>query len=119
MEVSRTVWGSSTRVLENERVRAVRDVYSFDYQTCYDAIVDLSEDASIGMAVYRIFQERPDEGMFVVMKVPGSVDTTEVGIFLTSIKKMETAVEVASLSQFAKRYVADAIRDRMAQKGIE
>lgn len=114
VEAVRKVWGSSIQTLQDERARAIRDVYSCEYQECYDLIKELGRKTSEdSIPAYQIFQERPREGILVVMAVPGQVDTTEVGIFLSRIKSHETAVEVSSLSQGAKRKVAESIRQLM------
>lgn len=114
VESVRKVWGSSIQRLEQERVRAVRDVYSCEYDKCYQLVHELSRPPKQS---YKIFQYRPDKNMFVVIGVPGNVDTTEVGIFLSPIKINETAVEVSSLSSSAKRKVAQAIRAEMEIRG--
>lgn len=122
VEVTRKVWGSSTRTLENERVRAARDVYTCEYDECYNIIRNLGSLA-VGKqkadSPYKIFQEKRKDGMLVVMGVPGNVDTTEAGIFISRIKVDETAVEVTSLSRSAKRKVAEAIRQEMLTRGFK
>jgi hypothetical protein len=122
VEVARKVWGSSTRTLENERVRAVRDVYRCEYDECYNLVRNLgilSDGGKKTDGPYKIFQENYKNGVVVVMGVPGNVDTTEVGIFLFRVKVDETSVEVTSLSRSAKRKVAEAIRQEMLARGFQ
>lgn len=114
VEGVKKVWGSSTQRLEQERVRAIRDVYSCEYDQCYQLVKELGFSQKQS---YRIFQDRPEKKMLVVIAVPGNVDTTEVGIFLSPIKINETAVEVSSLSSSAKRKVAQVIRMEMEALG--
>ncbi|MCX5681977.1 MAG: hypothetical protein NT079_06915 [Candidatus Omnitrophica bacterium] len=58
---------------------------------------------------YEIFIKDRKKDLIVVVGVPGSETTTEVGIFLTPSNKTETKVEVVSLSSAAQQTVSSYI----------
>ena len=102
-EVSKTVWGSSTRALETSRDDAPTQSFACSFEKCYDEVLSFAQAEG-----YVVFQERKAEKLLVLMGVPKSVDTTEVGIFFTAVGPEETKLEVASLSSYAEEIVSDA-----------
>ena len=53
-------------------------------------------------------KDRPKQHI-VFMRVPGSVNSTEVGVFFTPLEDKRIRVEVSSLSRYAKKTVADIV----------
>jgi len=100
-EIGKTVWGSSTRALEEARVSAITKNYACGYFNCFNQILSASE-----VLEYTVFIKNPVKGTIVVIGVPDSVNTTEVGIFLTELGESEVKIYVSSLSSNAKRIVA-------------
>ena len=100
-EFPKTLWGSSTRVLEEARSNAITKTYDQDYWKCLRATIDF-----LNKKKYVIFKEDDVHAYLVVMGIPGSVDTTEVGIFFVEINDHQTRIELSSLSTNAKRLLA-------------
>ncbi len=104
VEVAKTVWGSSTRALEEARASAISKTYDQGYWKCMQALL-----AAIDRHKYVVFQKDEIKGYVVVMGIHGSVNTTEVGIFIVEINDNQARIEVSSLSTNAKRIVSKAI----------
>jgi signal recognition particle GTPase len=103
-EFSKTVWGSSTRALEQARVNGIVKTYDCSVSRCYDEVLQIVKENE-----YQIFIDNKAKATIVVMGIPGSVNTTEVGIFFSDISDSQTKIYVSSLSTNAKRKVAYAI----------
>ncbi len=101
VELAKTIWGSSTRALEQARDRAVTKTYKKPYWDCVRSSVDV-----VGKKGWVIFKKDEIKGYMVVMGVPGCVNTTEIGIFFVDLPDHQTRIEVSSLSTNAKRKVA-------------
>ena len=101
MEVSKTLWGSSTRALEEARVNGLTKTYHCSSQSCFEASLNVVQEKE-----YTVFVKDELKRLLVVMGVPGCVDTTEVGIFFTETNDKQTKIYVSSLSSNAKRIVA-------------
>ncbi|MGL4854844.1 MAG: hypothetical protein ACRC37_06290 [Lentisphaeria bacterium] len=56
-----------------------------------------------------MYQDLPSKDCFIVMNVPGAIDTTDVGVFITSQSEKEVLVQVASLNRSAQAIVAEKI----------
>jgi len=126
-EPLKVVWGSSTKALEDNRVSATTKTYSCSASAGFDKVLAIiksrekhdirtSEEKEgtgtkevIEVAGYEIFIQDRDKGLIVVMGVPKSETTTEVGIFITGISANETKIEVVSLSSAAQKTVSDHI----------
>ncbi len=100
IEAGKTVWGSSTRALENARVDAIVRTYDKGYWEVIRAAEEFCKDR------YVIFKKDEIKGYMVIMGVKGTVNTTEIGVFFIDINDAQTRVEVSSLSTNAKRIVA-------------
>ncbi len=100
-EFSKTLWGSSTRVLEEARSNAITKTYDQDYWKCIRASIEFLEKKK-----YVIFKRDEIRGYLVVMGIPGSVDTTEVGVFFVELNDHQTRIELSSLSTNAKRLLS-------------
>ena len=104
MEISKTVWGSSTRALEKARVNGIIKTYDAPLGRCYDEVLK-----AVGEAEYEVFINNKSKATIVVMGIKGAVNTTEVGIFFSEISDTQTKIYISSLSSNAKRIVAEAV----------
>jgi len=104
VEIGKTLWGSSTRALEQARDKAVSKTYDKPYWDCVRSAIAVT--AKNGWV---IFKKDEIKGYMVVMGVHGAVNTTEVGIFFDELSDNQTKIEVSSLSTNAKRKVAKAL----------
>lgn len=108
LEISKTVWGSSTRKLEEARVNGIIKIYDAPLSRCYDEALKAAQEAE-----YEIFIQNKSKATIVVMGIKGSVNTTEVGIFFSEISDKQTKIYVSSLSSNAKRTVAQHIFQKL------
>ena len=104
VEVGKTIWGSSTRALEQARDRAITRTYDKPYWDCVRSAV-----AVVGKKHWVIFKKDEMKGYMVVMGVKGCVDTTEIGVFFDKLSDHQTRIEISSLSTNAKRKVAKGL----------
>jgi len=124
-EPVKLLWGSSIKALENNRDSATVKAYECSKDACFDKIIKAikaeekreiqgTEEVKgtkeiVQVAGYEIFIQERKKGLIVVMGVPKSETTTEVGIFLTQSIDKETKVEIVSLSSAAQKIVSDYI----------
>jgi hypothetical protein len=102
----KVVWGSSIKALEEERINGESHSFACAMETCFDQTLAVVKQAS-----YNVFINNPTKNVIVVMGVPGSINTTEVGVFFESISDEETLIQVSSLSHRAMRVVATTVFD--------
>ena len=103
LECGKTIWGSSTRALEQARDRAITKTYDKPYWDCVRSAIAVAKKHWV------IFKKDEIKGYMVVMGVKGCVDTTEIGIFFDELSDHQTRIEVVSLSTNAKRKVAKGL----------
>lgn len=139
-EDAKVLWGSSTKALEEKRRDAVIETFICPWEQCFDAIVhyangetlQLSNENRVDFLSARpsdeatlkavkttnleIFLQDRERKIIVVMGVPGSVQTTEVGVFFTSVNETQTRVEITSLSTLAKIRAAEILFSHLGQK---
>ena len=139
-EAPKVIWGSSIAALEKARDTASVKTYHCAYDECFNAIVDLgtlpaswlplakspSELTKVSQSPeeytapqvkpFTIFQKDLIQGYIVVMGVPGNIDTTQVGIFLTLESNNLVQVEISSLSSSAREKVADIIFSELSRR---
>ena len=101
MDVPKTILGSTTRVLEEARINAITKTYEKGYWDCFKAALSVVEKKK-----YVLFQKDEVRGFMVIMGIPGSVDTTEVGVFFVELNDHQTRIELSSLSTNAKRVLS-------------
>ena len=111
--------GTSTQDLEQSRGLSIQQTYVCGFDECFDAILRLARIDENGSTVnekgvFNIFQQDSVYGIVVVMGIAGSIDTTEVGIFLTMLDDRNVRIEVSSLSSAAKIKVAKTIFKEIA-----
>lgn len=104
VELTKTIWGSSTRALEQARVNAITKTYGQKYWDTIRATLNVIEKND-----YEIFKKNEVNGYVVILGIKGSVNTTEVGIFFVEVNEAQTRVEISSLSTNAKRIVAKTL----------
>jgi hypothetical protein len=107
--------GVSTKVLEDNRVSAVKKEFPYDLVTAHVKIkailrdyvyqVDGIEEESAGKGG-KVYIYSDDLQIDLIACYLSETDTTPVGIFLTETSKDKTLVEVSSPSTYAKEFVA-------------
>jgi hypothetical protein len=100
VEVGKTIWGSSTRALEQARDNAISKTYDKSYWDCVRSSITYAKKHWV------IFKKDEIKGYMVVMGVKGCVNTTEIGVFFDELGDNQTRIEITSLSTNAKRKVA-------------
>ncbi len=103
-DIPKSIWGSTTRVLEEERTNALIKTYDKNYWDCYKAALGVVNKKKLVL-----FKKDEVRGYMVLMGIPGSVDTTEVGVFLVELGDQKTRIELSSLSTNAKRLLAKTL----------
>lgn len=94
--------GVSRRSLEAAKADSIYQVYTCDMAACFDAVVDIAAQEK-----YTIFMKDPVQGFISLMNIPGVVNTTEVGVFMTQLSHGQgVRVELSSRSSPAKKVVA-------------
>lgn len=104
VEFGKTIWGSSTRALEEARDKAITKTYDKSYWDCVRSAIAVVEKRK-----WVIFKKDEIKGYMVVMGVKGAVNTTEIGIFFDELSDTQTRIEVSSLSTNAKRKVSKSL----------
>ncbi len=80
------------------------------YSATNQPVIQKSENIDLApLRELHVFLKDPKRNLIVLMGVPGSIDTTEVGIFLTTAGDGATLIEIASLSKLAKAKVAEIL----------
>lgn len=119
MEGAKVIWGSSTRALEQARADALRKTFRCELDACMDTVVQLTREdlevVPVKAKAFTLFIEERVKAYLVVLDVPESVDTTEVGIFFTRQAEGNVQVEISSLSRNAKRAVAEIVFKELAK----
>ncbi len=104
--------GVSTKALESARVDSIYQTYPCDIDACFDAVSAIAVKNG-----YYIFSSDRARGLVVLMKIPGCVDTTEVGVFLSQAPLGEgVVVELSSRSSLAKKTAAKALLSDLADR---
>ncbi len=101
IEITKTIWGSSTRKLEQARSQAITKTYDKSYWNTMRAAIAVMEKEE-----WVLFKKDEVSGYVVLMGIKGAVNTTEVGVFLVEVTPNQTRIEISSLSTSAKRLVA-------------
>ncbi len=112
LDAPKNVAGVSVRDMEDRRSGSIYQSYECSTMECFDAIIDIAI-----LNKYNVFSKDQVKGIIVLMDIPGAVDTTEVGVFLTALEnKNGIKVEISSRSTPAKRTVAVLLFAELAQK---
>jgi len=106
----RFVQGRSLRPLERARESASKVIAPVDMNEAIDWIIDAAEKHSLNVSTV----DR-NRRVVVVTGVPGSIDTTTVGIFVHPGEESgEALLEISSWSEFARDVVRDLVTEFMA-----
>lgn len=108
IEITKTIWGSSTRKLEQARSDAITKTYDKSYWNTIRAAIAVMEKEE-----WILFKKDEVSGYVVLMGIKGAVNTTEVGVFFVEVTPNQTRVEISSLSTSAKRLVAKPLFHHM------
>ncbi|MCB9757755.1 MAG: hypothetical protein H6753_04935 [Candidatus Omnitrophica bacterium] len=139
-EQAKLLWGSSTQALENQRRQALVETFACSWEQCFSAIIQYankevlqtadenragfsnarpSDEATLKAVKttnLEIFLQDRNRRIIVVMGVPGSVQTTEVGVFFTPMEETQTRIEITSLSTLAKIRAGEILFAHLGQK---
>jgi len=110
VELSKVLWGSSTRALEEARTDALKAQYQCDSGEAFQKVLDIAKDND-----YTIFIKDKRRNLIVLMGIPNSINTTEVGIFFSPLGNHQTRLEITSLSSNAKRAVSQVLFPAFAE----
>ena len=110
-EAPKSVIGISTRDVDKVRASAATGVFQGDFTNIYDAVLAVAKESS-----FYVFSQDEVRGVIVLMNIPGYVDTTEVGVFISPLKSGEFKVEVSSRSSPAREDVAKIILGKLEEK---
>ncbi|MFA5060584.1 MAG: hypothetical protein WC676_08160 [Candidatus Omnitrophota bacterium] len=133
-EVTKALWGSSTRALEDSRVDAISKTFPCSFDDSFNEVLkiaaagvpapvltDADDDANANASVsaeevkLTVFIKDRKRSRIVLMNIPNSIPTTEVGVFFLSLGPSETKIEIASLSPSAKTTAAEILFSRLSQ----
>lgn len=100
----RSFWGSSTKALEEARMDAARNIYTASWSDCFNQVLAIAKERKL-----TVFISDKRKKLIVLMGIPKSIDTTEVGVFFSDLGVDKTEVEVDSLSIEAQETASEII----------
>ena len=118
VDFPRTAWGSSIRVLSDKRSDAETQTFSCKKEVCFEIVEALTLPHGVkdeNDDKFVLFANDPRGRYLIVMDVPGSVNTTEVGIFFDELEAGQTKVDISSLSSRAKQAVAEIVFTKLSE----
>jgi hypothetical protein len=89
------------------RQTALRTVVPIGVEQAYRKVLIIGDAAG-----WEVFREFPEKHVVVYHKVPGSVDSTQVGVFCVETEG-GTLVEIASPSAFSRELAAKTLFRRL------
>ena len=101
-EATREFAGISTKALEDNRGKAIKKTFNYDYFTCQTKTLGVLKD--LGAYVYAKNTSKDLIAFYLSEK-----DTTPVGLFFTEIDFSHTQIEVSSPSTYAKELIAEKV----------
>ena len=113
-EAPKVVWGSSTKALEEARAEAVQGTFLCSSNECFNEVLNIA-----GEEEYVLFIVNKLRHHIVLMGIPGSVGTTEVGVFFEPQNDKETRIDISSLSSNAKRNLSNALFSKLEEKFVK
>jgi len=108
-ETARGIAGISTKQIEDTRPSAMKEIFSYDYNTCQGKVQDALDH--IGTYTYTRNKAKNLIAVYISRE-----DTTPVGIFLKEIDPTHTQVEVSSPSTYGKELIFRAISSNLGDK---
>ena len=97
IEVPKVLWGSSTKALDEARPKAWAQVFPCNLELCFEDVLEIANKENLD--VYRSDRKK---WLIVLMGFKESIDTTEVGFYLTPVGSTQTKIEIVSLSDAAQ-----------------
>ncbi len=113
-EPFKTIWGSSTRALNNARSEAITKTYKGSFNEAFKTVLEIA-----AIQKWEVFIKNRSKRVIVVMGIKGNVNTTEIGIFFDELKDGLIKIDVSSLSSTAKMKVAEAIFTELSKQFTE
>lgn len=93
-EYTKVLLGTSTRELELTRKDAITKEFNIPYEVTFLKVQDILKQKGC-----KVFYKNRIKGVIVAMNFSGFINTSEAGIFLTSIEPSKTKIEITSQSQ--------------------
>jgi len=115
VEPHRFVQGKPLRPLEKARKDALKVLVPMGMDEAVDWLISAAAEQSL-----KVSTVSRNRRVVVVTGVPGSIDTTAVGIFVQPADENgRTMLEIASRSEFARRVVLDLVTKSLAASADE
>ncbi len=109
-EVPKIMWGSSTKDLEGARWQGAFKTFQGSLSDCFDKVLSIAQEEKM-----TVFMSDKKKGFIDLMGVAGSLNTTEVGIFLSEPEQGKTKLEVVSTSHQAQFTAAEILFSNFAK----
>ena len=109
-EPFKKVWGSSIKALEEARPRAAVKNFGCGWKECFDKILVVAKERN-----FPVFISDPKKPLIVLMGIPGSIDTTEVGIFFSEPEAGKAKLEIVSLSPTTQEAAAKLLSEELTK----
>ncbi|HOW36150.1 MAG TPA: hypothetical protein PL155_07035 [Candidatus Omnitrophota bacterium] len=100
----KSFWGSSTKALEDARIDAARNIYTGSWNDCFDQVLAIAKEEEL-----TVFIRDKNKKRIVLMGIPRTINTTEVGVFFSDLGSGKAEVEVVSLSIEAQEIASEII----------
>ncbi len=100
-EAVKQIWGSSISHLEKERPNGMSESFAMPLDACFQGV-----ERIIIFYGGDVYLKDEKKRYLAAMGFKGSVDTTQVGIFFTTLDDNHTKVEVVSMSPRLMKRVA-------------
>ena len=109
-EPFKKTWGSSTKALEEARPRAAVKNFGCGWKECFDKVLEVAKLRNL-----TVFISDPKKPLIVLMGIPGSINTTEVGIFFSEPETGKAKLEIVSLSPTAQEATAKLLSKELTK----
>ena len=108
-EPFKVLWGSSTRALENARDEAMTKTYHCDFDTCYDAVLEIVRGASFQSVAKPEKSEESNESN-QSSRTPSSLSTAQAG--------SQNTLNTVSLNSQYTIFINDRLKKHIVVMGI-
>jgi hypothetical protein len=108
-------FATSCSVLKDPLGKSIADIQTSrakaTTKTVNRSVLKIQEDVRLlaERKEWTLFQDFPEAKCQVLIGIPGGIDTTETGIFVTKKEDGKTLVEVTSMNRKQQKVVADAL----------
>lgn len=103
-EAGKKIWGSSIEHLERQRPQGVGETFALSLPAALE-----KTEAILTNAGATVYLKSKNKATLAAMNFQGYVDTTQVGVFFTSLAPGQTQVEVASMIPRLTKEVGELI----------